>query len=176
MKAVPAIVKPHVSLNVRDVEASVQFYRKVFGVEPVKHYREETTTHSVLLDDLGHDSRMRRTGYAKFDLSEPQLNLVLNEIEVERCAAGPLSHLGVQVESAADVHRYKQRFVDAGLVDRDEMAISCCYAKQDKTWLADPDGNEWEFFTILEHLLPIEQSTGPAEKCQTLCTSQVETA
>jgi catechol 2,3-dioxygenase-like lactoylglutathione lyase family enzyme len=163
----PKILKPHVSLNVRNVDDAVDFYQRVFGVAPVKHYRENSTMHSVLLDDQGQQSSIARTGYAKFDLIEPALNLVLNEIQLP--ASGPhgaLSHLGVQVSGTDDVLAYKKRFADAGLIDRDEMQISCCYAKQDKTWLADPDGNEWEFFAVLEHLAP---SSKLADQCASTC-------
>ncbi len=163
----PQIIKPHVSLNVRNVDAAVQFYQRVFATAPVKHYRESSTMHSVLLDDQGQHSSIARTGYAKFDLSEPALNLVLNEIDLPALGPhGALSHLGVQVASTDDVMAYKKRFADAGLIDRDEMQVSCCYAKQDKTWLADPDGNEWEFFVVLAHLAP---STTVAEQCETAC-------
>jgi hypothetical protein len=30
------------------------------------------------------------------------------------------------------------------------MQTNCCYAIQDKTWVTDPDGNEWEVFVVLE--------------------------
>ena len=48
----------------------------------------------------------------------------------------------------------RQRWADAGLMPRDEMQTNCCYAIQDKTWVADPDGNEWEVFVVLEDNLP----------------------
>jgi catechol 2,3-dioxygenase-like lactoylglutathione lyase family enzyme len=171
MNTIPKIMKPHVSLNVRDVDAAVQFYQRVFGVAPTKHYHEPSIMHSVLLDDQGRDSHIERTGYAKFDLEEPSLNLVLNEVDVPRQLHSALSHLGVQVESTWDVEKYKERFIAAGLRDRDEMDVRCCYAKQDKTWLADPDGNEWEFFVVLEHLAPGEKArTGPTS-CDINCAA-----
>lgn len=171
--ALAAVRKPHVSLNVRDVDAAVGFYRALFGVDPVKHYHDETTVHSVLQDDTGVDSRARRTGYAKFDLEAPALNLVLNQIAGTRLdTRGTLSHLGLQVDSTDDVVALRQRVVAAGLAPRDEMAVSCCYARQDKFWLADPDGNEWEVFTVIEHLTPEqlrERDTRGA--CATSCTT-----
>ena len=62
--ALSAVRKPHVSLNVHDVDASVAFYRALFGVAPAKHYRDATTVHSLLQDDTGVDSRRTRSGYA----------------------------------------------------------------------------------------------------------------
>jgi catechol 2,3-dioxygenase-like lactoylglutathione lyase family enzyme len=147
--------KPHISLNVRDVDASVLFYRTLFDVAPVKHYHEDTVVHSVLRDDQGEDSRRVRSGYAKFDLERPALNFVLNQVEYTRGEnEGALSHLGLQMDDTDDVLAMRHRMETAGLVPRDEMQVSCCYARQDKFWLADPDGNEWEVFAVLEHLSP----------------------
>jgi catechol 2,3-dioxygenase-like lactoylglutathione lyase family enzyme len=119
-------LKAHLSLNVRSVAQSIEFYRKMLGIEPSKV----------------------RTGYAKFDVRNPPLNLALNEAPVT--GRGALSHLGIQVASTADVLATKQKWDDAGLSTHDEMQTSCCYAVQDKTWVRDPDGNEWEVFVVLE--------------------------
>jgi len=126
--ATPAVsaLKAHLAINVRNVEQSIEFYRKLFGIEPSKV----------------------RTGYAKFDVQNPPLNFTLNEAAVE--SRGALSHLGIQVGSTADVLATKQRWHDSGLLTRDEMQTECCYAVQDKTWVRDPDGNEWEVFVVLQ--------------------------
>ena len=119
-------LKAHLSLNVRNVDQSIQFYRKMLGIEPSKV----------------------RPGYAKFDVQNPPLNLALNEAPVT--SRGALSHLGIQVASTKDVLATRQKWNDAGLSTHDEMQTSCCYAVQDKTWVRDPDGNEWEAFVVLE--------------------------
>jgi catechol 2,3-dioxygenase-like lactoylglutathione lyase family enzyme len=124
-KAVRAL-KAHLALNVKNVERSVEFYRKMLGIEPSK----------------------LRAGYAKFDVQNPPLNLTLNQgVFNER---GALSHLGIQVGSTDDVLSMRQRWMDQGLGTMDEMQTNCCYALQDKTWVHDPDGNEWEVFVVLE--------------------------
>lgn len=129
-------LKAHLALNVHDVERSIEFYRQLFGIEPSKV----------------------RSGYAKFDVQNPPLNLTLNEsLFNER---GALSHLGIQVASTADVLATRDRWADSGLVTRDEMQTNCCYATQDKTWVRDPDGNEWEVFVVLKDNLP---ETAPCE-------------
>src|SRR5918911_3828533 len=125
VKEVQAL-KAHVALNVRDVEKSAEFYRKMLGLEPCKV----------------------RRGYAKFDVSTPPLNLTLNEAPFNE--RGALSHMGIQVATTADVLAVRERWGEAGLLTRDEMQTSCCYALQDKTWVHDPDGNEWEVFVVLE--------------------------
>lgn len=119
-------LKAHLALNVRNVNESIEFYRKLFGIEPSKV----------------------RTGYAKFDVHNPPLNFTLNEGAVAN--RGALSHLGIQVRSTEDVLATRQRWSTAGLLTRDEMQTDCCYATQDKTWVRDPDGNEWEVFVVLQ--------------------------
>jgi catechol 2,3-dioxygenase-like lactoylglutathione lyase family enzyme len=132
-------LKVHVSLNVRNVEASIDFYRRMLGIEPSKV----------------------RTGYAKFDVQNPPVNLALNEVP-DLAAPGALSHLGIQVGSTSDVLATRLRWERVGLLTRDEMQTSCCYAKQDKTWVRDPDGNEWEVFVVLEDNLPEAAGTSAA--------------
>jgi catechol 2,3-dioxygenase-like lactoylglutathione lyase family enzyme len=129
-------LKAHLALNVHNVERSIEFYRKMLGIEPGKV----------------------RTGYAKFDVQNPPLNLTLNEYRF--ADRGALSHLGIQVASTDDVLAMREKWVEAGLLTRDEMQTSCCYALQDKTWVRDPDGNEWEVFVVLEDNLA---ETAPCE-------------
>ena len=119
-------LKAHIAINVSDVSQSTEFYRKMLGLEPCKV----------------------RTGYAKFDVQNPPLNLTLNQRQ--GVTAGALSHLGIQVNSTDDVMAIRQIWMDAGLTTRDEMQTNCCYAIQDKAWVEDPDGNQWEVFVVLE--------------------------
>jgi len=78
----------------------------------------------------------------------PPLNLTLNQVPFD--GHGALSHLGIQVASTDDVLAMKENWENAGLVPREEMQTTCCYALQDKAWVNDPDGNEWEVFVVLE--------------------------
>lgn len=136
-------LKAHLALNVRDVETSTQFYRKMLGLEPSKV----------------------RTGYAKFDVQNPPLNLTLNQAPVNE--QGALSHLGIQVAATEDVLALREQWIERGLITTDEMQTNCCYALQDKTWVRDPDGNQWEVFVVLEDNLA---ETAPCE-----CGDKVET-
>jgi catechol 2,3-dioxygenase-like lactoylglutathione lyase family enzyme len=121
-----AALKAHVALNVHSVEQSLEFYSRMLGIQPSKV----------------------RTGYAKFDVQNPPLNLTLNEHNFNE--RGALSHLGIQVATTDDVVAIREKWAANGLLTRDEMQTSCCYALQDKTWVRDPDGNEWEVFVVLE--------------------------
>lgn len=141
------VLKPHVSINVRNVTESIEFYRKMFGIEPAKV----------------------RKGYAKFDVQNPPLNLALNERTVNE--RGALSHLGLQVASTEDVITLGERWTDIGLTIRDEMQTACCYALQDKTWVSDPDGNQWEAFVVLEDHLPETSGTDASACCATTTCS-----
>jgi catechol 2,3-dioxygenase-like lactoylglutathione lyase family enzyme len=142
-------LKPHVSLNVRNVERSIDFYRRMLGIEPSKV----------------------RAGYAKFDVQDPPLNLALNEVPNLQ-GAGALSHLGIQVASTDDVLAKRQQWIDAGLITRDEMQTDCCYARQDKSWVRDPDGNGWEVFVVLvDNLLETPPCSCTMPECASLASS-----
>lgn len=144
------VLKPHVSLNVSNIDQSVAFYEKAFGVPASK----------------------RRPGYAKFDLEAPALNLTMTEAPRTGINA---SHFGIQVASTADVVEAKQRFEAAGLATASEENTACCYAVQDKVWVADPDGNSWEVFVVKEDAPVMKEgsstccvptgATGPAPCC-----------
>jgi len=123
-------LKAHVAIRVNDLAASIEFYGRLFGIGPCKV----------------------RAGYAKFDVANPPLNFTLNVGACEE--QGALSHLGIQVESTADVLDMSRNWQERGLQPRAEMNAECCYAIQDKAWVLDPDGNEWEVFAVLEDNLP----------------------
>ncbi len=156
------ILKPHISLNVKNVEESVGFYKKLFGIEPLKFIKGSTTTHSIVKEEAGEESEKARFGYAKFDVENPPLNFVLNEVPYSD--GGSLSHPGIQVASTDDVIKTRERWVESGLITVDEMKVDCCYALQDKTWARDPDGNEWEVFVVLEDTEPAANACACGDK------------
>jgi catechol 2,3-dioxygenase-like lactoylglutathione lyase family enzyme len=139
-------LKAHLAINVGDVERSIAFYKKMFGIEPSKV----------------------RTGYAKFDVQNPPLNFTLNQVSF--AGKGALSHLGIQVASTDDVIAVRNRWEAEGLIPREEMQTTCCYALQDKAWVNDPDGNEWEVFTVIEDDLA-EAKSNDANCCTPTFTS-----
>jgi catechol 2,3-dioxygenase-like lactoylglutathione lyase family enzyme len=129
----PAAVgtRVHLSLNVRDLEASVAFYQALLGSAPHK----------------------RRPGYANFAPEGVALKLALNELPPAAGGRTPLNHLGFQVETAAEVNAARERFTQAGLAMFDEGDTVCCFARQDKVWVHDPDGNAWEIYVLTDDML-----------------------
>jgi catechol 2,3-dioxygenase-like lactoylglutathione lyase family enzyme len=113
------------AINVDDLEKSIDFYGRLFQTEPAKV----------------------RPGYANFAVVEPPLKLVLIENPGQ---GGSLNHLGVEVEDVDTVDAIQTRLAEAGLASVDERGTTCCYAEQDKFWVAGtPDGEAWEVYTVL---------------------------
>src|SRR4051794_29697982 len=112
------------ALRVADLEGSVAFYARLFGVEPAK----------------------RRPGYANFAIAEPPLKLVL--IEGEEGEATRMDHLGVEVEDTGRVTATTERLREAGLATSEEKGTACCYAVQDKVWVHGPGAEAWEVYTV----------------------------
>jgi len=111
----------HVHLGVADLESSVAFYTGLFGTEP-----------TVTKDD-----------YAKWMLDDPRINFAISQ----KCGADKgIEHLGVQVEDESELAEVYGRLKQAKGPVMEEGATTCCYAKSEKSWIADPDGVVWEAF------------------------------
>lgn len=137
-------VKMHLSINVSDLNRSLAFYEAFFGVAPNKV----------------------RPGYANFDLAVPPLKFALNEQPVQP-GTGTLNHLGFQMPNTCQVHKAKERLQAAGLATFDETDTTCCYAKQDKVWAHDPDGNAWEVYVVTDEL--VDEHADGATVTSTCC-------
>ncbi len=124
-------------MNVKSLEKSVDFYRTVFGVEPQK----------------------RSSTYAKFDLNDPLFNFTMHEVSEGRDASR-VNHLGIEVGSVEEVLAWKKRLETKKIQTLSEENAECCFAKQDKFWFQDPDGNSWEVFFVHEQL-PVEGAEPP---------------
>jgi len=114
------------ALNVDDLDESVAFYTKLFGVGPAKV----------------------KPGYANFAVTEPPLKLVLIENPGQ---GGSVNHLGVEVADTETVDATQVRLAAEGLASVEEREQTCCYAKQTKFWVEGaPNGEQWEIYTVLE--------------------------
>jgi predicted enzyme related to lactoylglutathione lyase len=110
------------ALNVADLDASIEFYSKLFKTEPAKV----------------------REGYANFAIADPPLKLVLFTGMGE---PGSLNHIGVEVDDAGAVQAMIAHAMDLDLDQKVRENTSCCFAVQDKTWIKGPD-NDWEFYVV----------------------------
>jgi catechol 2,3-dioxygenase-like lactoylglutathione lyase family enzyme len=110
----------HVHVSVDDLAQSVRFYRTLFAAEP-----------AVIKPD-----------YAKWMLEDPRVNFAIST----RSANTGLDHLGIQVETAAELQEVYGRLKQADRPVLEEGATTCCYAKSEKSWITDPQGLSWETF------------------------------
>jgi catechol 2,3-dioxygenase-like lactoylglutathione lyase family enzyme len=110
----------HVHVNVRDLDASIEFYSQLFGCAP----------------------SMRQPDYAKWMLEDPRLNFAISQRE----RAAGVDHLGLQAEDAAELDEIGARLTAADAVSLAETGTTCCYAQSDKYWAEDPQGVRWESF------------------------------
>jgi catechol 2,3-dioxygenase-like lactoylglutathione lyase family enzyme len=109
------------ALNVSDLDKAIDFYTRMFGVEPAK----------------------TRPGYANFAIADPPLKLVLFEGQGE---AGSINHLGVETETTEEVVAAEARLAEADLETTGVADTQCCYAQKTETWLTGPDDARWEWY------------------------------
>ena len=128
--------KVHVHTAVSNLDKSREFYEKFLGVAPVKV----------------------KPGYVKFLPGFGPLNLALSQAHPS-LEGGHVNHMGIQVESQDIVVREMERVKAAGLPVREEFSVDCCHANQDKFWVQDPDGVDWEVY-VLNHDL---EDAAPAD-------------
>lgn len=111
----------HVHVGVAELDRSVGFYSTLFGTAP-----------TVLKPD-----------YAKWMLDDPRVNFAISS---GNHAANGIEHLGIQVEDEDELSEVYGRLKAADRPVLEEGATTCCYAKSEKSWIADPDGVVWEAF------------------------------
>src|SRR5262249_53958037 len=121
-------VRFHVGLHTSDLNRAVQFYRVLFGTEPAKHY-----------DD-----------YAKFELDRPAL--VLTPYPSPQQVGGALKHLGLRLPDSAMLVEVQRRLEEHGIATQRQEGVECCYARQTKFWVTDPDRVLWEVYTLHEDI------------------------
>ena len=124
----------HVHVSVDDLAQSTRFYSTLFAAEP-----------TVVKDD-----------YVKWMLDDPRVNFAISMREGR--AAG-ISHLGIQAEDETELAEVYDRLSRAERPIVEAKGATCCYAKSDKQWTADPQGVPWEtFFTYGESTVYGESS------------------
>jgi catechol 2,3-dioxygenase-like lactoylglutathione lyase family enzyme len=132
----------HVHISVDDLDQNVRFYTNLFGTSP-----------TVLKPD-----------YAKWMLEDPRINFAISK----RGLKPGVDHLGMQVESGAELSELRQQLAAAEIAAFDQQNTVCCYARSDKYWITDPQGVAWETFHTLESV-PVYGEARGAES--TACCS-----
>jgi catechol 2,3-dioxygenase-like lactoylglutathione lyase family enzyme len=135
----------HVHVAVNDLAQSLRFYSALFAAEP-----------TVKKDD-----------YAKWQLDDPRVNFAIST----RGKTAGLDHLGIQVESDAELEDIAVRLAQADVAALAQKNASCCYAKSDKYWTLDPQGIAWESFHTLD-TIPVfgaDTASMPAERKAACC-------
>jgi catechol-2,3-dioxygenase len=110
----------HVHVSVADIPQSVSFYSTLFAAPP-----------TVIKPD-----------YAKWMLDDPRVNFAIST----RSAQKGLDHFGIQVETQAELRQVYDRLQQADRPVLEQGATTCCYARSEKAWIADPQGLAWETF------------------------------
>lgn len=134
-------IRPHISLNVKDIDKSKAFYTLLMGEEPVK----------------------TRDDYAKYESEEPPINLTLN-LQDDKFENINNGHFGIEVKDNQEITTVFKRFQSEKYeIDAKEDDVACCFAVQDKIWLVDPDDNHWEIFVVTAH--EADDGCGPTCIC-----------
>jgi catechol 2,3-dioxygenase-like lactoylglutathione lyase family enzyme len=113
----------HVHVAVDDLEKNIRFYSSVFGAEPT----------------------VRKADYAKWMMEDPRINFAISK----RGAKAGVDHLGFQVDTEEELSALRKQVADAEIAALDQPDATCCYARSDKYWIADPQGIAWETYHTL---------------------------
>lgn len=122
MNLINPFPRMHVSLYVSNLQETLKFYTAFFGIHPEKV----------------------KPGYAKFILEKP--SLIISFVENPSRVMANFGHLGFQVETPEELEKRRSIARNLGLISSEETAVNCCYALQDKFWVTDPDGIQWEVY------------------------------
>jgi len=135
----------HVHAHVKDLEASIAFYTKLFAAAPTR----------VEAD------------YAKWILDDPRINFAISS----RGNKPGIDHLGIQTDTETELAELKSRVQAADIVLRNDGETTCCYARSDKHWVIDPQGIAWEHFHTLSSIPVFSEKTMDASSGSACCTS-----
>lgn len=110
----------HVHVAVKNLDTSIGFYSQLFAAEPT----------------------VRKPDYAKWMLEDPRVNFAISQ----RVASPGVQELGIQAESREELEELYARLKRIDRPVLEEGATTCCYAQSEKSWIEDPQGQEWEIF------------------------------
>lgn len=140
----------HIHISVQSLEQSILFYSKLFGKEPTVHKKD----------------------YAKWMIEDPRINFA---ISTQSNAQG-LNHLGIQVNSPAELELIRTQMKQADLALFDEGQTTCCYANSDKSWVTDPDGIAWETYHTMKEAGLFKERVSTTNACCTPTETNTQTS
>jgi catechol 2,3-dioxygenase-like lactoylglutathione lyase family enzyme len=140
----------HLHVAVDNLDRAIGFYSTLFGTGPT----------------------VSKSDYAKWMLEDPKVNFAISA----RGIAPGLDHVGIQVESDAELHELAGRLKQAGETTRDQESATCCYAKSNKSWVSDPAGLKWETFFSFGEATSYGEDDVPeiAAATSSCCTPQAD--
>jgi catechol 2,3-dioxygenase-like lactoylglutathione lyase family enzyme len=126
--ATASAVQFQVSLNVTDLNRSIHFYRTLLAAEP----------------------HMNQAHQVRFELTEPPLRLTL--LPAAQTPGGSLNHVGLRLPDSPALVEVQRRLEEAGIATQRQEGVECCYARQTKFWVTDPDRHLWELYVLEEDI------------------------
>ena len=140
----------HVHVAVSDLAASVRFYSAMFATMPTVH----------------------KSDYAKWMLDDPRINFAISR----RGLAPGVDHLGIQVDSDADLSELRQQIAATEIEAVEQTHAACCYAESNKYWITDPQGIAWETFHTLSNIPTFgeDQKSASRDSAHACCAPQPE--
>ncbi len=116
-------MRVHISLPVSDLARSEAFYSRLFAQPASKE----------------------KPDYINFRLDEPAIHLAL--VKSDSVPKRDCEHFGIELPTEETFRSWEERLTSSapGLA-RPQRGARCCYARADKVWLSDPDGNRWEIW------------------------------
>lgn len=136
----------HVHVAVADLDQSIRFYSTLFGTQPT----------------------VRKPDYAKWMLDDPRINFAVSK----RTEKFGVNHLGLQVDSAAELTAMRGQIERVNSAMLAEIGAQCCYAKSDKYWITDPQGVAWETFHSLGAIPVYGEDSEPAKEHSSCCVPE----
>ena len=135
----------HISLRVADLQQSVEFYGRLFGAAPTKFFND----------------------YAKFEVGDPALVLSLEPMKDGERAG--LDHLGIRLPSKNALIDESSKVAERGLKYEHLTGVNCCYSRQSKIYMNDPDGHLFEVYTVEADLAESREARGEMGSTAAVC-------
>jgi catechol 2,3-dioxygenase-like lactoylglutathione lyase family enzyme len=125
---VDATTRFHLGLYASDLARSTRFYQTLFGLPPAKQFHE----------------------YVRFESGDPPLVLTLKSHPCQ--GGGVLNHVGIRLTDSKTLVDIQRRLEESGISTQRQDGVECCYARQTKFWVTDPDRVLWELYILEEDI------------------------